>query len=431
MLDRGGVEGSRSSAGAVQTPPSSDTGAQLGFALLCYMIVVTLIVTLLPFDFAWPRRWEVLISGKLMDVAANVLLFVPLGFLYCFAWPHACRRSALPVLAIGALVSAAIETAQLFEVTRQTSLLDIGANAIGAWLGALAFQRTASSARARGRIIGWLALELPLMGAVYLLVPLLWINSLASQGEFARGVMTLLIGVFGAILLGGLQRHYFAPARMAEPRQTAAFAALWFVAGAFPALAWRPFSVISAAVAIAAVCWWHGRERVLPRAPNRRFEVPLLKTAAPVYAGYLALTLLGPVAAGVHAWRFAVGFSDSASDQLEILRLLELVAAFTLVGYLVAEFHGRTFIRFREAFSRVAVWGISLAILGELLRGYDHEHGASLARGAILAAAAVYGGGLYYLQRAHIVRVLSLESGNPSADARPRDTAASPGVPSA
>ena len=387
-----------------------DTGVRLGHALLAYMLGVTLIVTLLPFHFEWPREWRIIFFGDAGDVAANVLLFVPLGFLYRFARPAAHRHPALAALGFGALVSLAIETAQLFEAARESTVLDVAANAAGAALGAATCGRIARSARLDQRMLGWLALELPLMGLVYLLVPLLWASSLAAHGEAGRGVMTFLVGLFGATLLGGLQRFYFGPRGAAQPRQTAFFAAGWFVAGAFPALAWRPLGLVAGALAVGALCWWQGRRSVPVSMHNRRFEVRLLAIAAPFYVAYLALAIAAPLAGGIGEWTLRAGFADAASDQIEILRLLELIAAFTLLGYMTAEVRGRTIARFRDALPGVFACGVALVLASEIARGYGLEQGASLVRAVVLVLAALYGGWLYYLQRTHVVYLLSISS---------------------
>jgi hypothetical protein len=385
-----------------------DTGTRLGVALLSYMMGVTLIVTLLPFHFEWPREWRIIFTGNPLEVVANVLLFVPLGFLYRLTRPSG--HPALAALVLGALVSLAIEAAQLFETARSSSALDVAANAAGAALGAAAYARIARAARADGRALGWLALELPLMGLVYLLVPLLWVSSLAAHGEAGRSFMIFLVGLFGATLLGGLQRHYFGPARASQPRETAAFAAMWFVAGAFPALPWRPFELLWGALAVGAWCWWQGARPVSGAEHNRRFEVRLLAIAAPLYGGYLALTIVSSLARGVGEWTFRLGFTDAASDQVEILRLLELIAALTLLGYMIAEARGRAIARFREALPGVFACSLALVCACELVHGYSQERGASLARGVLLVLAALYGGRLYYLQRAHVMHLLSLGS---------------------
>jgi VanZ family protein len=387
-------------------PPPADTGVRLGYALLGYMLGVTLIITLLPFHFRRPDEWRLMLGGDPVDVVANVLLFIPPGFFYRLAQP-ARRRSALRVLALGALVSLAIETAQLFEAMRNASLLDVAANAAGAWLGALAADRVASGGKAGGRLVGWLVLELPLMGLVYLLVPLLWIDALSPAAAAARGAMAPLLAAFGALLLGGMQRHYFAPAGTSVPHRTAAFAALWFLAGAFPALAVRPADVVVCALGAGGLCWWYGALAPRASAVNRRFEASLLKLAAPFFAAYLVLVAIVPLRDGIGAWTLYTGFPDAASHQIEIVRLLELVAAFTLVGYMVAEFGGRALRRYRDALPRLLAWAAALACALEVLWGFRAGHGASLARGSLLAAASLYGGWLYYLQREHVVRLLS------------------------
>lgn len=379
----------------------------LGFALLAYLLGITLIVTLIPFRFAWPETWRFVFYVGPDDVFANILLFLPLGFLYRYAQPHAHRHPVAVAMGAGAMLSFGIETLQLFEAARNCSPVDVAANAAGAALGAAAYGRLAGSPRLDGRVIGWLALELPIMGLVYLLVPLLWVSALAAHGEPQRSVMTLLIGVFGAILLGGMQRYYFGPARASQPRQTATFAGIWFIAGAFPALAWQPLLIAAGALAVAALCWVLGSMRTHARLHNRRFEVRLIAYAAPLYVVYLGALMLAPLAHGAGDWTLRRGFGEAASDQIEILRLLQLIAACTLVGYMIAEARGRAIALYRTALPGLVACGFALAGACELARGYAQSDGASAARGALLMLAVLYGGWLYYLQRAHVIALLA------------------------
>jgi hypothetical protein len=389
-----------------RTAPAVDTGARLGSALLAYMLGVTLIVTLLPFQFALPDRWEVIVGGDPYDAIVSLVLFIPLGFLFRLARPGERQGSMLLVIWNAAIISLAIEGMQLFDATRESTAVDVIANILGAWLGALAFDRIARSARLSGRIIGWLALEIPLMGLVYLLVPLLWVNALGAQGEPVRTFTAFVIGAFGAILLGGLQRHYFGPARSAEPPHTAAFAAIWFIAGAFAMLPWRPYELMAGALAIALLCWLQGRRRVPESSSNRRFEGRLLRAAAPVYGAYLVLLVISPVLEDFGTWHANFGFPDIPPSRVETARLLELCAALTLVGYMAAEIRGREILRYGDAFPRLIAWGLGLAIAVEATRGFD-VHGASLTRGLLLVAVCLYGGWLYYLQRAHVIWMVS------------------------
>lgn len=393
-----------SKAEAGPTLRTGDTGSRLGMALLVYMIGVTLIVTLVPFHFAWPQAWRISVGDDPYDFVLNALLFVPLGFLYRMVTPRGWGAMLL-VVVNAALISVAIEAMQIFDATREATALDVIAATLGALAGVLAFDRIARSARASGRVIGWLGLEIPLMGLVYLLVPLLWVNTLAARGEPVPTAATLLIGVFGAVLLGGLQRQYFGPARQAEPQRTALFAALWFLAGALAMLPWRLYELAGGAIVVALLCWWLGR-RPLPEGSNRRFEGRLLRTAAPVYGAYLATLIAAPLLEGIGPAHGHFGFTGISPSRVEIAQLLELCAAFTLVGYMVTENRGREVMRYRDALPRLIAWAVGLALAAEAARGFG-VHGASLARGLLVIAACCYGGWLYYLQRAHVIRLVS------------------------
>ena len=386
-------------------PRPADTGARLGKALLAYMVGVVLIITLLPFHFSWPDQWQVTIGGDPYDFAVSVVLFLPLGFLFRLAAPRDRRGSIVVVIWSAALISIIIEAAQLFEPTRESAVLDVVANALGAWIGALAFDRIERSAELRRRAIGWLGLEMPLMALVYLLVPLRWANSLGAREAWVPTLTTFVIGAFGAILLGGLQRHYFGPSRAAEAHQTATFAATWFVAGAFAMFIWWPLGLAAGALAVAALTWWQGRRPLRP-AENRRFEAPLLRSALPLYGAYLAILLIAPVFGGVDAWRGHFRLPSGTPSRVETAQLLELIAAFTLLGYMSTEIRGRELKGYRDAFPRLMAWGIGLAIAAEAMRGFD-LHGASLMRAALLIAACLFGGWLYFLQRAHVIWLVS------------------------
>jgi hypothetical protein len=208
-----------------------------------------------------------------------------------------------------------------------------------------------------------------------------------------------------------MQRHHFGPARALAPKVTGVAATLWFLAGGFPSLPTRPGTFLLGTAAVGALAWWQGRRPVALSAANRRFEVPLLTSAAPAYAAYLVLITVAPLLAGTAAWSAGVGFPGVAAEwtKIEILRFLELVAAFTLLGYMVAEYRGRVVEAYRAAVPRIATWGLASTLIGEAARGYHAGHGASLARGGVLLAATLYGGWLYYLQREHVVQVLSAD----------------------
>jgi VanZ family protein len=123
--------------------------------------------SLYPFSFSLESAEALARSGFLpragttrSDVAANVLLYVPLGA--CLAWLLGPRTGGAPAAfaatAIGALLSYAIETAQLYETRRVSSLADFACNTAGAFAGACLAIAIASTRRNldRSRLAGFL-----------------------------------------------------------------------------------------------------------------------------------------------------------------------------------------------------------------------------------------------------------------------------------
>lgn len=405
---------------AAMVSAAAKSFSQLGLAILAYMLGVTLIITLLPFQFRRPETWRVMMTGDAVDIVANVLMFVPLGFLYRLGTRHHARHTTLRVLWIGAIVSSAIESAQLFEIERYTSPLDIGTNALGAWFGALAADHAASRLREGDAMVGRFSLELPLMGLIYLIIPLLWLNALAAGSDAFHASLSVLVAVFGASILGGLQRGHFGPDRSVAPQTTAAATMVWYVAGTFPLLPREPGVVAIGAAVAGLLAWRRGAVGYPGEGIERRYEVPVLRSALPAYVAYLAILGASPLLGGVGAWSLGLGFPGVATEwtKVEILRLLELVAAFTLLGYMIAEFRGRVLERYADAFPRLVTWTSGACLAIEMARGFDAGRGASLARALLLLAASLYGGWLYYLQRAHIRHLLGTERGRPGGPAR-------------
>lgn len=387
-------------------PPSH---ARIGLALFGYLLGVTLIITLLPFRFARPESWRIMLSGTPLDVVANVLLFLPLGFLFRLATRNAARHAALPILAGGALLSMAIEFAQLFEAERFTSPIDVVTNALGAWLGALACDRTVGRLADGKALVGRLSLELPLMGLLYLTVPLLWLNALGAAASEERAGASLLIAAFGAIVAGGLQRHHFGPFAGISRIRAGLLVSLWFVAGAVPMFSRYPVWVTAGAMVAALVLLSVARRELTPSEADRRYEIPVLVSALPAFAAYLITLAVLPLVDGIGEWSLGFAFPGVATEwtRVSILRLLEMVAAFTLLGYICAEFRGRVRNSFRAAVSFVGPIVVSFAVVAEVMLGFHAGHGASVMRFALLAAAGTYGAWLYHLQRAHVTALLA------------------------
>jgi hypothetical protein len=170
------------------------------------MTLVVAAITLIPFEFKAPEHLNITLTGGVLDIIENIVLYLPLGFLFQLARRQAEFVSLLRALAFGVLVSAALEACQLFLPGRNSSLIDVATNGLGALMGA------AMAAYLRTR--EWdepvhlpFAPAMPLMNVVYLLIPMLWLGSLSMGGEINRlGLMTVL-GVFGGSVLASAARE--------------------------------------------------------------------------------------------------------------------------------------------------------------------------------------------------------------------------------
>uniref|UniRef100_UPI0037C0D8C9 VanZ family protein n=1 Tax=Gemmatimonas sp. TaxID=1962908 RepID=UPI0037C0D8C9 len=161
------------------------TALRLGRAVLAYLGIVVGIITLAPFRFESAPVHGLSFVWTWSDLVLNVLMFAPVGFVHQLTRPRGAAPDLSRVFLLGLAASGIIEVAQLFSPLRYPSLFDLATNSGGAVLGAAAYSRL--SERLPGRAaVQRLALELPLMGLVYLLVPLCWLIGLGSEDESRR-----------------------------------------------------------------------------------------------------------------------------------------------------------------------------------------------------------------------------------------------------
>ncbi len=381
--------------------------SSVGYLLLGYMLAITSVITLTPFRFSWPQAVLVSWIMKPSDMAANALLFLPLGFLYRLSRPPAARGRHLGVWVRAAALSALFESIQVFLPGRYPSLVDVASNSLGAWLGSVLHARIERSLDAR--LVRALALELPLMNLVYLLIPLVWLDGLAAGSDATRLWLVPVLGIFGGAVLTAVWRHRLSAAGKLSAGGLAGVAAAWYVMAAFPTLAEAPGFVLASALGLAGLLrlgtWLPARTSKT----ERRFERLTLVRAFPLYAIYLILASLWPWPWTPGPWRGSLGLADLADmpGVVPLLRLLEQLAGFTLLGYMVAEARGRQ----EEPLSRVGGWVVSACLLGgaalEALRGFHPGQAASALRLGLLAAAGLYGAIVYRLQLAFVRKLLA------------------------
>jgi VanZ family protein len=379
---------------------SARTGRRLTLALLGYLILVTAVITLSPFDFA-VRRFRISLSLVPADIVANIALFLPLGFLgrgLTIGWARSGRR----VVLIAALCSLAIETAQLFLRRRYAGPIDIMSNTAGAWLGVLARDWIERWALWHPRLVGRIGLDVPLVGLLYLLAPQLWLSSVGLIEDPRRSVTTLLLGCAGGIVLVALHRHRWQNGLRVATHVVPPLAVLWFMTGALPAAATSPLAVGSIGLAVAALTAWLLRR--VASSSESRFEAATLKRFVPVFALYLVVTALWPPLRDVAPWHGALLFGNrlNGAGVVDVLLLLEQVGGFTLLGYAVAEWRGRRELSLASDLAPLIAAAAACAIGLEIVQGVLSGPGASLLRAALSTSGAAYGVTVYHLARQHV-----------------------------
>ena len=391
------------------------TAARLGRAVLGYLATVTLIVTLAPFRFSTAPVHGLREYWNLAGSVMNVVMFVPLGFCYQLTRPAGTPVGWLRVALLGAALSGGIEIAQMFEATRYPSLIDVLCNTtgamVGAWLCVMAQRHIEGPATVRS-----LALELPLSGLVYLLIPLMWLTGLASEGG-ARAWLVLLIVAFAAGIMGTVYAAYLAPAGRFAGAWLMIAVLAWYTVALLPGAIRQP-DLLAAGVAIAVgVAWMRSlaTSRYREQDRTRRFELPTLRLVLPLFAAFLALSSLWPLDGADATWvgTFALLPERGEPSTASVSVALEHVAAFTLVGYVIAEFYGRDFEHYRQFVWRVIAWGGGLSALLELARGFHPAYRASALMVLFTIGAAAFGGWLYHLQRDHVRALLRRRASSP------------------
>ena len=375
------------------------TAARLFGTFLGYIILVILLLKFNPFILAPPNPQGFTFHATPFNFIANILMFIPIGFLYRLA----TRRPGAFLL--GAGISFGIETVQLFMPARTSSLMDVLSNALGAGLGAVLYNLVSARLVITPGIIRRLRLETPLMGLIYLLIPLLWIDVLTLPKAPDKWILTLLLGLCGSIIFSDLFHHWWE----VVDRQAIGYASLaagsWFLIGVVPTLL-HPSPILILVIGVLLIT---ALLTVLPRSsPDRRFERNTLKRLLPFFGLYLFLMALGFPFRSFGAWHAMFGFTErlTATSMGGLYTRVEHLAAFTVLGYLVAEWRGRLELPLHRDLPGLFLIVMRLALTLEFLSGFQSGRGASLVRVILAVAGELFDGTIYHMFRAHILFLL-------------------------
>ena len=375
---------------------SNRTGQRLAAAVLGYIVLLIFLLTWNPFYLAQPDNLNLSLHIGPRDAIRNIILFLPVGFLY-----RLTRGSGAGAILLGLGISAIAEVGQLFMPARTPSFIDLGMNTLGSWLGAILHDLFASRIAMSPRLVGNLALEVPLMGLLYLLVPLLWVNRLITD-DLSRWLLTGMIGACGAIVLSDTFQQWWGSPRFRSLGRVAIAAATWFLVGMGPSLISQPrFGFMS----LAAITILTTSLAAIPRpASDHRFERATLIRLIPIFIMYLFFSALWPPFQPMQPWHGVFGLTDQpvVEDVRINFRLLEHLATFTVLGYIAAEWRGRAELSWRRDLPRLLIIATISTLILEGLIGFQSGPGASLLRAIIAIGGALFGGAIYHLQRDHV-----------------------------
>lgn len=389
--------------------------ARLSRAVLGYLTLMIAIVTLAPFQFAAAALHGLSPVFQPRDLVLNIVLFIPFGFTWQLGRVRGTAAAWGRAAALGGALSLVIETAQLFAPGRFPSIADVATNTLGAALGALVAAR-ATRAVAGATTLRAMALDLPLIGLTYLLVPILLLGGLSSApGESA---LLLLPTMSAAWIIASVHAEYRVAG--AEPRAgtlpfTAMGAALVIGVGLLPAVPYAPEAAPAAVIVFAIVARlrrtappWLTHEPLSDGSPVRRFESATLGVAIIPLVVFAILHALWPLNTPAVPWRgtFALFPSDLAVSVRAIFRVMAQVSTFTALGYALAEHAGRTTVAAPRLVRRALAWALALAFPLELLRGARAATIASAPVFAVCVVASGFGAWLFVLQLRNVRALL-------------------------
>ena len=378
----------------------------LGYALLIYMCIVVVLITFIPFEFRMPESFHITWSTNFADLVTNIFLFVPIGFLLRLTRRKDTDFLCLQAIVFGVLLSFTVESAQVFIPGRYPQVIDVLTNSFGAWLGAIIFSLLKNGLKEEqvGRLF---APELPLVGLIYLLIPLMWLNGLATGEEESRLWLLLLLGVIGAGVICSVYINRFKHTGAFGYTKLTVFTMCWFCLCSLPVLINFPFKIVLFGAAVVLVVQILARMNKGGNIHDKRFEIPTIKKQLPVYMIYLLLVVAWPTTIPAGEWQYNIVFHELVFKEriAFIFRFIEFIAAFTLLGYMIAEMRGRKNERVEKTLGWTFFIAAGSAVLIEVLKAYPALNSTNILSIIIIILACLYGAVIYRLQLSAIERL--------------------------
>lgn len=368
----------------------------LGAALLIYILVVTLLFTLAPYNYSITNLNNLndFFGWEIKDSIMNIILFIPTGFLLFPILPE--RKKYIYATLFGFLFSCFIEFNQIFIPSRSPGFNDIVTNSAGALIGSLGHQYAKNFVRSRSDAL-W-HLGIPVMNIIFLMIPLLWLSSFAAGYDVNRLWLLLLLGIAGAILVSEIYINRIQPKNFNYLLVFTFLLSMWYVISVFPALYKYPKRIIFFLGLINLFAFFYMKYGFKIK-NDKRFELKTLNRIIPLFILYILLLSQWPLSLPETSFQFSwlTDYKLQRNYILSIYRYVEYFTAFAMVGYLLSQYINRSQNQLHKSL-RVIKWLLMLTMLLEIPRGFHPGYYATLENVVVSFAWGIFGAGIYLMQ---------------------------------
>jgi len=354
------------------------------------MVFIILVLTGMPFNFRFPDSFRFFVIWDFKDLIANIFLFIPIGFLFRLSFRNKRELLFIKALLFGFLLSAAIEIMQVFIQGRYSSFNDILTNVSGLLPGFFLAEKWLQSLQEKENE-GILFLEIPLMGVVYLLIPLQWMTVIAIQQGILRVLMHVLLSLCGLIIMISVSRKHpsFMQNRMGISNTL--IYVFWYGVSVFPVIYSGHIYLVFTGVLLSLTMYLMTFNPHVPGSQDKRFELKTLRIMMPFFILYLCLIPFSEQ--NVRSYSSFMHLQDS--NYMDVLYLLEKVGTFTLLGYLVSEMRSRKNETIKHHINILIAFGAVFSLIFILMNMWLNGRGIQMGSFVMLFISFVFGGWIY------------------------------------